>query len=145
MNITNFIVTMSQNTQVQSTSLFPFPFHIHIIFTCLALVFFIIQYSKEKKPYQLLMAIAIPVSLAIWLSDSKILFYIVGIAELILLSAALVTSIVGYIKNKGNDTESASAEEKKSDDEENETAETSEEKFENAAEEKTSEDDGENK
>lgn len=110
MNITNFIVTMSQNAEVETPSLFPFPFHIHMIFCCLAFVFFIIQYGKEKKPYQMIMGIAIPLSLVIWLSEGKTLFYIVGLIEVLLIAAALISSII-HNKKHGADVQEAEKEE----------------------------------
>ena len=100
MNISDFIVTMSQNSELNTTSLFPFPFKVHLIFSLLALVFFIIMFSREKKPHQLIMGIAIQVSLAIWLSDGKTLFYVIGIAEVVFILAALISSII-YNRKKG--------------------------------------------
>lgn len=120
MNISNFIAVMAQNAEVETPTLFPFPLHIHLIFSCLALVFFLFQFKREKKPYQLIMGIAIPFSLVIWLSENRTLFYAVGIAELAMLIAAFVTAVV--FKNKEaepaagaevpeNSAEEASAEE----------------------------------
>lgn len=85
---------MAQNAEVEAPTLFPFPLHIHLIFSCLALVFFLVQFKREKKPYQLIMGIAIPFSLVIWLSENRTLFYAVGIAELVMLIAAFVTAVV---------------------------------------------------
>lgn len=94
MNISDFFITMAQTAEVEQPGLFPFPFGLHLVFCCIALVFFVLRFIKKKLPYQLIMAVAIPVSLIIWLSDSKALFYGVGIAELVFLAAAFVTSIV---------------------------------------------------
>lgn len=94
MNISDFLITMAQTAEVEQPGLFPFPFGLHLGFCCIALVFFVLRFIKEKLPYQLIMAVAIPASLIIWISDSKTLFYGVGIAELVLIIAAFVTSIV---------------------------------------------------
>ena len=94
MNISDFLITMAQTAEVEQPGLFPFPFSLHLGFCCIALVFFVWRFIKEKLPYQLIMAVAIPLSLIIWISDSKTLFYGVGITELVLIIAAFVTSIV---------------------------------------------------
>ncbi len=94
MNISDFFITMAQTAEVEQPGLFPFPFSLHLGFCCIALVFFVLRFIKEKLPYQLIMAVAIPFSLIIWLSDSKTLFYGVGIAEFVFLIAAFVTSLI---------------------------------------------------
>lgn len=109
MNISDYIVTLAQTAEVEKPNLFPFPFNTHLIFCCLAIVFFAILFSREKKPYQLIMGIAIPFSLVIWLSDSRTLFYAVGIIELILLLAAFITSII--FKDKKTDSKAVSKDE----------------------------------
>ena len=81
-------------TEVLQPTLFPFPFQHHLIFCCVALVFFGYLYMKYKKPHQLIMAIAIPFSLVLWISTSRVLFYAVGIIEVILLITALVLNII---------------------------------------------------
>lgn len=81
-------------TEVVQPSLFPFPFPHHLIFCCLALVFFGYLYAKYKKPHQLIMAIAIPFSLVIWISSNRTLFYAVGIIEVLLMITALVLNIM---------------------------------------------------
>lgn len=81
-------------TEVVQQNLFPFPFPHHLVFCCIALIFFGYMYMKYKRPHQLIMAIAIPLSLIIWVSTSKTLFYVVGIIEVLLLLAALVLNII---------------------------------------------------
>jgi phosphotransferase system glucose/maltose/N-acetylglucosamine-specific IIC component len=54
-----------------------------------------------KKPYQLLMAIAMPVSLLIYIQpENHTLFYAVGLVVAILLFLALASSIVLRFRNK---------------------------------------------
>ena len=90
---------MNANEIVQP-NLFPFPFPVHLIFSCIALFFFAYLFSRTKKAYQLVMAIAIPFSLAIWISESRVLFYTIGAIELILLVTAFVLSVVSKKKSK---------------------------------------------
>lgn len=94
MNFSDLFLTMAQTSEIKQASLFPFPFGLHLIFCIISLIFFVFRFVKEKSLYQLIMAIAIPFSLIIWLSDSKTLFYMVGIVEAVLLTAAFITSIV---------------------------------------------------
>ncbi|MBQ8297327.1 MAG: hypothetical protein IJX77_06050 [Ruminococcus sp.] len=107
MNITDFITTMAEG--YDKPGLFPFPFNVHLIFACLGLVFFMIMYSREKKPYQLIMGIAIPFSLVLWLSDSKTLFYFVGAAEVLMLAAAFVSTFIWKKKDSTKTDEAAVA------------------------------------
>lgn len=102
MNLSNLFVTLTQITRPNQTNLFPFPFRVHLIFSLVAIFFFYAMFSKYKKPYQAIMGFAIPFSLVIWLSDSKTVFYTVGIVELILLAAALVLTIL-YKRKKASE------------------------------------------
>lgn len=118
MNLSDMLVTLSQTSEIEQPGLFPFPFDMHVIFSCIALVFMAFQFFRERKPYQLIMAVAIPFSLVIWLSESRTLFFAVGIVEGILLLAAFITAIIFRNKDKApeNDSndktnESAAAEE----------------------------------
>ncbi len=68
-----------------TTSVFPLTFQSHIIFCIIAVAFFIFQFARQKNTYQILTIFAILATLLLYLNESKILFYGVGIAELILL------------------------------------------------------------
>lgn len=81
-------------TEVIQPNLFPFPFQHHLIFCCIAMVFFAYLYVKYKKPHQLVMAIAIPLTLVLWISESRMLFYAIGIIEVLMLITAFVLSII---------------------------------------------------
>lgn len=107
MNISDFLITMAQTTEVEQPGLFPFPFVPHLIFCCLALVFFIFRFIKQKCPYQLIMAVAIPFTLVIWVGRK--VFYGVGIVELILTVAAVVTSIIFKKKEPVKETTEGTA------------------------------------
>lgn len=74
---------------------FPISFTWHLVFSILACVFFLIQYVRMKKSYQLLIAIGIPASLCIYIQpENSSLFYAVGAFELVLMIGALVFAIV---------------------------------------------------
>ena len=88
---THYAFTGDHATQ---TSLFPFPFKFHLVFACIAFIFFAYRFKNEKRPYQLIFAIAIPFSLMIWLSEVKSYFYLIGAIELLFIIAAAVTAIV---------------------------------------------------
>ncbi|MCQ2417229.1 MAG: hypothetical protein MJ071_05390 [Oscillospiraceae bacterium] len=86
----------------QSTiALFPIAFDKHVFFSVFAFVFFIAQFIRTKQWYQLIMAIAIPASLLIYLApENKTLFYGVGIGEAAALILALISSILQSSKAK---------------------------------------------
>ncbi|MDE6679113.1 MAG: hypothetical protein K2K02_08740 [Ruminococcus sp.] len=111
MNFSDLFLTMAQTTEIDQTSLFPFPFSLHLLFCCFSLIFFLFRFIKEKYPYQIIMAVAIPFSLVIWISESKPLFYTVGIVETVLLLTAFITSLVFRTKEPVAETLSESAEE----------------------------------
>ena len=87
----NSIFTVAAQ-EMETPQLFPFPLPLHIGFCIIALVFFLFRFITDKKPYQLIMAIAIPLSLALELSDNRTLYYAVGIVEFILLLSAFITT-----------------------------------------------------
>ncbi len=93
--------------EVEKPNLFPFPFNMHLIFSALALVFFIYRFITQKKPFQLILAAAIPLSLTVWISDSGSWFYILGLIELILLAAAFISSFIFKKKAPAEDNSSA--------------------------------------
>ena len=87
MNFTNMLTALAQISDVENPTIFPFPFPI-----------FGYRFAVQKKPFQLIFAIAVPLSLLVWLGNNKTLFYGLGIAELILIVAAIFTTI--FIKPK---------------------------------------------
>lgn len=89
----DIFMTMATN-QMESPSFFPFSMPLHITFCVIALVFFVYRFITDKKPFQLIMAITIPLSLTLWISNNRTWYYILGLIELILLVAAFVTSII---------------------------------------------------
>lgn len=88
------LLTLALN-EMENPSFFPFPFPLHLVFSIIAFAFLIFRFVTNKKPYQLIMAIAIPLSLILWLpSASRSVYYITGLIELILIAAAFVTSLI---------------------------------------------------
>lgn len=83
-------------------STFPISFTYHLIFCIVAGVFFLIQFIRLRRPYQLILAVAIPASLLIYVGDpsNKTWFHTVGMFEVVLLLGAVVLSIVGRARSK---------------------------------------------
>lgn len=77
--------------------LFPISFNAHIIFTIISVLFFLMQYSRQKQKYQLLSAIAIPIPLILYINSSSILFHTIGFIELVLV---LIIGFMLFINNK---------------------------------------------
>lgn len=74
---------------------FPISVTWHIGFCIVACIFFIVQYVRLKKSYQLLLAIGIPASLLIYTdSESSSLFYTIGVFEAVIFLGALVFAFV---------------------------------------------------
>ena len=94
MDLNNYLVTLSQNADAERPSLFPFPFGLHLAFVVIAVVFFVFRFTAQKKPFQLIMAIAAGVSMLLWLSDSRSVYYCVGAMEAVLIVGAFVTSLI---------------------------------------------------
>lgn len=80
---------------------FPISLTYHIVFCAVACIFFVIQYVRTKKSYQLLLAIGIPASLFIYIKpDNSSLFYTVGVFETIILIGALIFAIIERNRRK---------------------------------------------
>lgn len=87
---------------------FPISLTWHLVFSVLACVFFLVQYVRTKKSFQLLMAIGIPASLCIYIQpENSSLFYAVGSFEAVLLIGAVVFAFVerSHRKQEIADTE----------------------------------------
>lgn len=81
-------------TGIENPNLFPFPKELHIGFAIVAFTFFMIRFFYDKRPYQLILALAIPFSLTLWLSENKIWFYTVGAIEFGLLLIAFISDLI---------------------------------------------------
>lgn len=110
MNIFNILFTMAQTAEVSKPTLFPFPLSLYMIFCIVATVFFIFRFVKEKSPYQIIMSVAIPLSLLIGYSESKTVFYVVGAVEAVLILSAFISSIVCNRKKQSENQEEKESE-----------------------------------
>lgn len=73
---------------------FPLEFSKHIVFCLIGGGFFLFQYFRQGFKYQLMSAIAICMTLLLYINDSIIWRYIVGIAEAVMIAAILITMSV---------------------------------------------------
>lgn len=79
--------------------IFPISQDKHLIFCIIATVLFLLQFIRTKRWYQLVMALAIPASLLIYVQpENKTLYYGVGVLEAFLLLLALILNIVQSAK-----------------------------------------------
>lgn len=87
-----------------SSTEFLLPFAPHLLFCIFSFVFFIIRFLRHKKAYQLILAIAIPLTFTLRLTSfmdnktGKIFYENVGWIEIILLALALVLIIISAVK-----------------------------------------------
>ena len=76
-------------------NLFPIGVTRHVIFSVVVGIFFLLQFLRTKRWHQLILAFAVPFSLIVYIdSENQTLFHFVGVAEAVMLAAALVVSIV---------------------------------------------------
>ncbi len=115
----NMLTTLSE-AEIENPNLFPFPFGMHITFAIVGLLFFLFRFVTEKKPYQLILAFAIPFSLTIWLSDNRAWFYALGAIEGVLVLCAFITTFIFKDKPEDKPAESAKAEAAPADDDDDE-------------------------
>lgn len=116
MNLINNFITLSQQSDAEKPSLFPFPFSMHFVFVCVSVLFFIYRFSVQKRPYQLIMAAAIFVSMGVWISDNRTLYYAIGAIELVLILCAVVSSFIFREKKTEGSSEDKSDDDSSGDD-----------------------------
>ncbi|WP_028516936.1 hypothetical protein [Ruminococcus flavefaciens] len=109
MNLTNMLTCLAKISDVNNPIIFPFPFKLHISLAVISLIFFSYRFAVQKKPYQLVFAVAAPISLLLWISNNRTLFYTVGAIELILFLIAIFTTIF----SKPNEAETSASSDKK--------------------------------
>lgn len=107
MLFSNMLTAIAKISDVEDPSIFPFPSWMLIGIAILSVIFFAYRFAVQKKPFQLIFAIAAPISLLLLLSKNKTVFYAVGIIEFILILAAFISSIV--CKPKKAEEKAASA------------------------------------
>ena len=113
MNFTDMLSTIAQISDTENPTIFPFPFAMHITLAVISVIFFTYRFMVQKKPFQLIFAVAVPLSLLLWVSNNKTLFYTIGAIELVLILLAFITSIV--CKPKKEETAAAAAADVKAD------------------------------
>ena len=80
-------------------NIFPIGQDKHLVFCIIATALFLIQFARTKRLYQLVMAIAVPASLLIYVQpENKMMYFGVGILEACLLLLALILNIVQSAK-----------------------------------------------
>ena len=90
-----FLNLFANGVTTAETTLFPIGSTRHTVFCVIVSIFFVLQFLRTKRWYQLIMAVAVAFSMIVYIApENKTLFYTVGIIELILLLAALVVGIV---------------------------------------------------
>lgn len=93
------LFTLLEVTKIENPNLFPFPFELHVGFSIIAFVFFMLRFFFDKRPYQIILALAIPFSLTLWLSENKVLFYTVGAIEFGALLIAFISDLIYKAKH----------------------------------------------
>ena len=125
MNFTDIFVPLAQISDTENPTIFPFPFWMHITLAVISLIFFSYRFAVQKRPFQLIFAIAPAISLLLWTSDNKTLFYGIGIVELTLILIAIIASAI--IKPKKTEEEAPAAKDDKADEESDEEDDSDEE------------------
>ena len=87
-----------ENMDNMDINVFPLPFNIHLIFVILAVALFAFQYYRCRRTYQLLIMIAVPVTLLLYINESTAWHYAIGAVEAILIIGAIVTSVFDGIR-----------------------------------------------
>lgn len=96
-------------------TVFPISMEKHFIFCVIAAAFFLLQFGRTKRWYQLVMTIAIPATLLIYINpEQDTLFYGVGIGEAVMLLLALILNIVQSCKTAAAEKAKKAAEEAES-------------------------------
>lgn len=93
---------------------FPLPVPAHIVFSIIGFIFFMFMYFRKKYVYHLLLSLAIPSTLLIYLcKGSKLLYSLFGLEQLILIILIFVFIVVAKRKETKtqNSQNKASAEE----------------------------------
>ena len=111
MDLSQLVLSIAAiSADAEAPTLFPYPLPFHATFAIIATLFFGISFVRLRRPYQLLLAIAVPFSLLLWLADNnRIFYYAIGVVELLLIAAAFLSSI--FLKpKKDNETDKHSAE-----------------------------------
>ncbi len=90
---------------------FPLAFTPHLIFCIFGSLFFIFQFIRQKKAYQVTTAVAIAATLLLYVGDYEIMRPAIGIVELVLIILIFVLMFLASKKEKAleksNETDAA--------------------------------------
>ena len=87
---------------LMESTVFPLPFQSHLIFCVIATIFFVIQFIRMRRMYQLIFAVAVPATLLLYINESRTWFYGIGVFELVMLILAIVTVCIDHARAKKN-------------------------------------------
>ena len=78
---------------MEHSLIFPLPLSFHVGFVVFSVVMLILCYIKRKYMYELYMLIGVASTMLIYIADSKPIFYILGMEEMILLALTVIDMI----------------------------------------------------
>lgn len=85
---------------MEHSLIFPLPFSFHVGFVVFSVVMLILCYKKRKYMYELYMLIGVASTMLIYIADTKPVFYILGLEEIILLALTVADMIKVSKANK---------------------------------------------
>lgn len=88
---------------------FPLAFTPHLIFCIFGALFFVFQYARQRKAYQITTAIAIAATLLLYVGDYTVMRPAVGIIELVLVILIFVLMFLASKKEKALEQSKAEA------------------------------------
>lgn len=90
---------------MEHSLIFPLPLSFHVVFVVFSVVMLILCYIKRKYMYELYMLIGVASTMLIYIADSKPVFYILGLEEMILLALTVIDMIkVSKAQKPGSET-----------------------------------------
>lgn len=93
---------------------FPLAFTPHLIFCFVGAVFFIFQFLRQRKAYQVVTAVAIAATLLLYIGDYEVMRPAIGIVELVLIILIFVLMFLASRKEKALENSKAAAAESES-------------------------------
>ncbi|WP_295081786.1 hypothetical protein [Ruminococcus sp.] len=90
----DMLTSIAKISDAENPTIFPFPSWMLIGVAVLSLIFFGYRFAVQKKPFQLIFAIAPLIALLLLFTESKTVFYGVGIVEFILILTAFISSLI---------------------------------------------------
>lgn len=91
----------------------PLPFTTHFIFCMLATFLYAVQFGRKRKPYYLVILVAIDLTMITQYTSSETVITVLGIAEALLLIGAFVLSRLDARKQKAREAAEVHEEEER--------------------------------